>query len=98
MYHNLRSEVVSQIITCLAAEGLHVADADILILEAYIRGTLTSIDFLAHSRQFATLAEYEDWLLEHHGTSTEMPMDISVEQLLREFQEHVKRRHKAFIP
>lgn len=64
MDDSVRARRVAETIRNLAAEGLQVDPTDMLMLEAYIRGTVTSIDMLTHARQFTTADEYHDWLLE----------------------------------
>jgi len=94
MYDSVRARQAAETIRDLAAEGLRFDQKDMLMLEAYIRGTLSSIDMLTHALQFATADEYHDWLREPQKIQANVTRTrVSVDQMLREFQNQVKRRH-----
>jgi len=96
MYGRVRARRAAETIRNLAVEGLQVDHVDMLMLKAYIRGAVTGIDMLNHVLQFTTADEYYDWLLEHQETHADVSRSrVSVEQVLREFENYVKRRHVA---
>ena len=96
MRGSVRARRAGEIIRNLAAEGLRVEHADMLMLKAYIRRAVTGIDMLNHVLQFTTADEYHDWLLEHQATHADVSRSrVSVKQVLREFENYVKRRHVA---
>lgn len=90
-----RERHVAQMIASLQLEGLAPDESDQLMLQAYVYGEVTIEDLLAHARQFATLAAYEEW----QRTNTQNLIDnpqrcISAKQVMNEIQALIKRKSR----
>jgi len=93
---SLRGKRVAQTINSLEEEGIVVSESDEAMLRAYVRGTISGQDLLAHVAQFSDLSSYQDWL---HGRLGESRLanatEVSVEQLVRELEIRFRRRNQA---
>ena len=56
-----REQHVNQMLASLRLVGIEPDKEDKLLLHAYIDDRVSLNDLLAHSRQFMTLATYEEW-------------------------------------
>lgn len=77
----------------LIFDGFQISHEDMLMLEGYIRGTISGVDMLTYAHQFTTADAYRDWLIAHRKTESDvLTSNVSVEEVLREFQNYIKRK------
>lgn len=94
MNNSLRERQVLQMIEELAAEGMLVGQDNTTMLHAYVAGTMSGVDLLAHVHQFASMEAYHDWWLDYQETLVNNPnLLVSVEYVVAEFQDSVRRKH-----
>jgi hypothetical protein len=97
-----REQHVNQMLTSLRLVGFEPDKEDKLLLHAYIDDRVSLNDLLAHSRQFMTLATYEEW----QRTAAQSTIDnhqagINHYQVMDEMRASIirkqKNRRKAMI-
>lgn len=90
-----RERYVAQMLVSSRLEGLEPDETDKLLLQAYIDDKASLADLLAHARQFATLAAYEEWQRTHSQTSIDDPKsNTSHDQVMAEIRALIERKHK----
>lgn len=90
-----RERQVTQMLASSRLEGFEPDEADKLLLYAYIDDKASLADLLAHARQFATLAAYEEWQRTHVKSSIDDPKpNISPDQVMTEMLALIERKHQ----
>ena len=88
-----RERHVAQMIASSLLEGLAPDESDQVMLQAYVNGEVTIESLLAHARQFATLAAYEEWRRANAQNLIDNPQRcISTKQVMNEMQALIKRK------
>lgn len=90
-----REQQVTQMLASLRLAGFEPDKQDKLLLHAYIDDRVSLNDLLAHARQFATLAAYEEW----QRTAVQSPIDghklgINHYQVMEEMRAFIARKQK----
>lgn len=88
-----RERAIGQMLTNLRLVGAEPDNQYAKLLEFYVEGTLSMYDLLMHTRQFATVAAYEEWLIEQARASAnnENPR-LAYEQLMVEMHALIRRK------
>lgn len=90
-----RERQVAQMLASSRLEGLEPDETDKLLLRAYIDDKVSLSDLLAHARQFATLAAYEEWQRTHGQCLIDDPKpNVSPDQVMGEMLVLIERKHK----
>lgn len=90
-----RERQVAQMLASSRLEGLEPDETDKLLLRAYIDDKVSLSDLLAHARQFATLAAYEEWQRTHRQSLINDPKpNVSPDQVMGEMLVLIERKHK----
>ena len=90
-----RARHVAQMIASSQLEGLTPDKSDQAILQAYIDGKANIKDLLAHARQFATLAAYDEWRRTHAQDPIDDPQScMSTDQVMNEIHALIKRKNQ----
>ena len=90
-----REQHVNQMLAGLRLVGIEPDKEDKLLLHAYIDDRVSLNDLLAHSRQFMTLATYEEW----QRTAAQSTIDnhqagINHYQVMEEMRAFIVRKQK----
>ena len=94
MFQSLRGSHAQKMIDNLLADGVQINHEDQVMLYAYIRGTVSALDLLAHARQFPTADAYHEWLNENSDLLVDIKsLAFSVKQVLKEFQNSIRRKY-----
>lgn len=89
----LRGKRVAQMMNELEAEGVVISEADQAMLCAYVKGTVSGADLLAHAVQFCDLSSYQSWLCSNfEGAYSAMSSEVSIEQLMAEMASSLRHR------
>ena len=89
----LRGKRVAQMMNELEAEGVVISEADQAMLRAYVKGSVSGADLLAHAVQFCDLSSYQSWLCGNFGGSyPAMSSEVSIEQLVTEMASSLRHR------
>jgi len=89
----LRGKRVAQMMNELEAEGVVISEADQAMLCAYVKGTVSGTDLLAHAVQFCDLSSYQSWLCGNFGGAyPTMSSEVSIEQLVAEMASSLRHR------
>jgi len=90
-----RERQVAQMLASSRLEGLEPDETDKLLLRAYIDDKVSLSDLLAHARQFATLAAYEEWQRTHGQCLIDDPKpNVSPDQVMGEMLVLIERKHQ----
>jgi hypothetical protein len=89
---NVREQQVAFLFERLRKEGARVEEQDRIILNTYVKGSLSGIDLLAHACQFAQVSSYRDWMLSRDPSTDEKSRLLSVAQVLESFYDCLKNR------
>jgi len=89
----LRGKRVAQMVNELEAEGVVISEADQAMLCAYVKGTVSGADLLAHAIQFCDLSSYQSWLCSNFGGGyPAMSSEVPIEQLIAEMASSLRHR------
>ena len=90
-----RERQVAQMLASPRLEGLEPDETDKLLLRAFIDDKASLSDLLAHARQFATLAAYEEWQRTHKQYLIDDPkQNTPSDQVMAEIIALIERKHK----
>jgi len=90
-----RERHVAQMLASSRLEGIEPDETDQLLLQGYVKGTVSLEDLLTHARQFATAAAYDEWLRAHVQTAIDGPRtSISHDQVMAEMRALIKRKRQ----
>lgn len=93
MLQKLRGKRVAQMINELEAEGVVISEAVQAMLCAYVKGSVSGADLLAHAVQFCDLSSYQSWLSSNFGGAyPTMSSEVSIEQLVAEMASSLRHR------
>lgn len=89
---NVREQQVTFLFERLREEGSHLDERDRIILNTYVRGSISGVDMLAHACQFPDVTSYRNWMLSGNTWIGQKCRFLSVEQVLEEFYRLIKIR------
>lgn len=87
---------VKYILACLRSESIEPDESDMVLIQAYIDGTISLKDLISHTLQFSTEMQYHEWIRDSNYLTGDNAQKTDLNNhFLTEMVALIRRKHHS---